>query len=307
MGSILELKPKITVGTGDLELYFKMETMSGEVIVDKKADSLVPNFARLLMSAMGRNPIEGNLFLNFTESLNANGILHNLGDSYNNVTGVTVGNPTTINVSNMSRLDGAGNYGIELYGIGGISPDINGFHDPADVSYVSDTEFTIAINTTGSPAFVDEGARARMWENTTRTVPAIDYQEFLRFPMIFVGRNSTANITDQQTLNEMFDAAEESDASIEAFELHYSPTVESVPAYNATTGEIELSLFTIVTNNSGASQTLEEAGLFTSFYEDNGDYYYTMIARDLIPSGFTLAQGESVTVTYKIKTATARS
>ena len=83
MGSILELKPKITVGTGDLELYFKMETMSGEVIVDKKADSLVPNFARLLMSAMGRNPIEGNLFLNFTESLNANGILHNLGDSYN--------------------------------------------------------------------------------------------------------------------------------------------------------------------------------------------------------------------------------
>ena len=54
----------------------------------------------------------------------------------------------------MSRFDNGGDQGIQLAGIGGVTPDLNGFHAPADITYVSDSQVDIDIDTSASAAFL---------------------------------------------------------------------------------------------------------------------------------------------------------
>ena len=156
------------------------------------------------------------------------------------------------------------------------------------------------VNTTGSPAFVDEGARARVYRDVSGDATDKAQNTFGAFRLV-VGRGTTANVTDQQSLENEFDAAESATA-IEPYELVYTNTVVSLPSFNLTTDIGEIFFSGIVTNNTGASQTINEIGLYTAMQHATNDYRYAMIARDLISPGVTLDQGESAAITYRLRT-----
>ena len=310
MGAILNIKKDIKINTGDLNLRIDVDKISADgkverVVNDMPAKSLVANFGRMMMGAMAQVNVPDGMYFKSSETASGPTMLANFGDSFSTIASVVVGNPTRVNFgASQSHWDNTGNEGLQLMGIGGITPDINGFYDSADATYVSGSAVDINVDTTGSPAFVDEGARVRIFRNASAgsgDEMDMDSTTFGYF-RIAVGRGTTANVTDQQSLDNEFDAAE-SPTVQEPFELVYTDTVVSAPSFNQSTGVGELFFSGIITNNTGASVTINELGLYAAAHRVSLDNRYTLIARDLVSPGITLGQGESAAVTYRIQTA----
>lgn len=309
MGAILNIKKDIKINKGDLNLRIDVDKIKADgsverIVDDAPAHSLVANFSRMIMAAMGHINVPDGMYFVSTDSTQGFNILADFGESMAGITAITPGNPTRVTFdSTLSHWDNTGNEGIQLMGISGIAPDINGFWPSADATYVSSSVVDLNVDTTGSPAFVDEGARARIWRNASAgsgDEVDMDSTSFGAFRLA-VGRGTVANVTDQQSLENEFDAAESATA-IEPFELVYTDTVVSAPSFNFTTGVGELFFSGIVTNNTGASQTINEIGLYAAAHRASLDNRYALIARDLISPGVTLGQGESAAVSYRLQT-----
>lgn len=304
MSNVLNIDKKITIGTGDLELYLNVTlNATGEVLVDKKADSLVANFARILQSMMGSENIGSGLYFNQARNTTFPTMLADSGVTFEVVSAVTPGNPTRVTFNgNMTTFDNAGDQGLQFMGIGGIVPNINGFHPSADVTWISDSIADIAVDTTGSPAFVDEGARVRLWEDVgTRDLDA--ELSVLQYSGIVIGHDgSIANVTDQQCLNNEFDAGE--GGALEPFEVIYNSPKLALPTFNVATGVSELFLSSIITNNTGNTIDVDEIGWYVPISSATNNRKMALIARDTV-IGVTLAQGESATVSYRLQTKLA--
>lgn len=285
---ILTINPEIHIGTGDVELYLEV-SIEGKAIISKKADSLVANFLRLIYSFMASEVIPDGLL--FHES---NGDIHlEEPDQWGGITGVTPGATTVItHATNRPTTGTTTDDYINLYGIAGITPDINGLHQ---VIATTSTTKTIAVSTTGS--FVDEGARVRRWQRIEDRPERASEDTFNSF-MIRVGRSSVDNIVDQQTLINDWDPSE---GPGEPFELDYGVTTVSTPAINYTTKTGELTFSCQVTNNSGATIEIGEIGLFAEIHDDPFDDRYSLIARDTV-TPFSLGTGISTNISYTIKT-----
>lgn len=295
---LITLEPKLTIGTGDLELYLKMSmNATGEVVVDKKADSLVPNFLRIMMSFMGNELHQPGLFFNSSDSEAFPDVMRDYAETAETVLSVTPGNPTRVTfVANMNTFDNAGDQGIQLAGIGGIVPNINGFHPPADITYISDSVVDIAIDTTGSPAYSDDGSLVRLWEdwgtNSPQRPNASTFGDFI----IVVGENADANITDQQSLNKEWPAT----TTGESFKIQYTEPTVAAPAFDVGAGTGEMFFSAIISNTSGANLALGEIALYARIYDSTNDNRYVLIARDTVST--TLTNGSSATVNYSLQT-----
>ena len=306
MSTILNISKRIHINN-DIKLRIDVDRIKANgcierIIDDMPAHSLVANFARLMMAMMSNIDIPEGLYFSSSDTTQGTAMLSDSGESFGVISSVAVGNPTRITLtSSATDLDNSGNEGIQIMGVGGVTPDINGFYPSSDITHVSNTQIDIDVDTTGSPAFSDEGARVRVFRNVSSPdTMDTDSTTFGAF-RIAVGRSVNNNVVDQQSLVNEFDQAE-SATSIESYELVYTDTVVSAPSFDFANDIGELFFSGIITNNSGASQTLNELGLYAAAHRDANDNRYALIARDLIAPNVTLAQGESAAVTYRLQT-----
>lgn len=288
--NVIELNPKLEIGTGDVELFLEVKD-GDKVLLNKKADSLVANFLRHIYSFMSSEVLpSGMRYL----KQDAAGVMDNTGSSSSflgAITNVTVGASTVITHPNTGFTSAVGE-SVSISGVSGITPDINGVHT---ITARTSTTITIAVATTGS--FVDQGARVRVLKNIENSALRSSTETFAGFFMR-IGRSATANITDQQWLINEWD---ESEGSVgETNELEYGPVIQSTPAFNYTARSSEVTFSTVVTNNSGASVDFNEVGLFNYFYNGAFDDRIALMARDILPSPLTITNGSSVSVSYKI-------
>ena len=283
---------KLGVNTGSMDIYVDAY-QDGQLLFSKKGDSLLPNFLRVLMGCMGRKAytdVDGGLLVTFNAVAYADGdrgVMYANSLEWDTITNVTAGSPTTITTSGGSTWSTA-SY-IQIMGVTGISPDINGIHQ---ISGGSGTSKQIAVSTSGT--FTGNGARCRRWfPSDGFEVP--DNDTFQR-PFIVLGRDNTANIVDQQVINNEWD-----DGSA-AYEIDYGTTLVSIPAldYSGKIGEVAFSC--TITNNSGGTVALDEIGLFVPV-TFNGDYWSSFMARDVLPSTINLATGKNITFNYRLRTS----
>jgi hypothetical protein len=292
--NVLEVNPKLEIGTGDIELYLEVKGLNGEVLVSKKADSLVANFLRFIYSFMSGEVIPDGLTYLRQNTTAGGDDLDETGSTAGNfggITGVTTGATTVITHPNTGYTSIVGEY-VAISGVTGITPDINGVHE-----IIARTSTTVTINVSTSGTFAAEGARILVLKKIDNNQRRADSEAFNYFT-IRVGRDDTANLTDQQWLNNSWDISEGTVG--ESYELEYGTTVYSTPAFDYTNRSAELSFSSIVTNNSGGDVELNEVGLFTRFKTGGFDNRYCMVARDILPSPIDLTNGTAVTVTYKI-------
>ena len=296
---LLEINPKIKINRdGDLKLHINMVTAEGKVLIDQPANSLVANFSRLLYAWMTGTKYQSGMFYNSSDSESFPQVMRDYTESAETVQSVTVGNPTRVQFfAGMSRFDNVGDQGIQLSGVGGITPDINGFHAPADITYIADDIVDIDIDTTGSPAFVNEGSLVRLWEDFATNDPRRPDDSTLGEFVIMVGRSNTANVTDQQSLNNEWRAESTSIANT----IQYTEPTVAVPGFNVGAGTGEMFFSANITNNSGGNLDIREVGLYARLYDATNDNRYVLIARDVVNT--TLTDGSSATVSYKFQTA----
>lgn len=284
--NVLTINPEINIGTGDLELYLDV-TIGGKAVVSKKADSLVANFLRLIYSYMSSENIPAGLTYHKSDG----DVWLEETDAYGGITAITPGATTSVTHGFNAPAGSVGEY-VQIYGTSGITPSINGFHL---ITGATSTSKTIAVSSSGS--FVNEGARIRLWKRIEDSPQRSNSNTFGSF-LIRVGRSSSANVTDQQTLLNEWDPSE---GPGESFELDYGDTLVSTPAINYSAKTGNLSFTCQITNNSGATMDLGEVGLFAEIYDGSFDDRYSMIARDPI-TPVSLGTGDSMVVTYTIKT-----
>jgi hypothetical protein len=291
---ILTINPQLNIGTGDVELYLDVTGPTGEVIISKKADSLVANFLKVLYSFMSSEHIPGDmLYLDVSSSSDLED-----EDSYiGNISNITVGATTVITHASVF-YNNVGDY-IQIYGISGITPDINGYHE---ITARTNTTTTINVSTSGT--YVNQGARARILSPVSDSLIRSSLNTFTD-AVIRVGRSATANVTDQQWLINEYDESE--GAPGETWELEYTFPIVSTPAFNYTNKTAEINFSAIVTNNSGASVDINEVGLFMKVYQASFDHRYALMARDVLPSTLVLGDGASITVNYRIQTVMGAS
>lgn len=282
--NILEISPKVTIGEGTLELYLDV-TIDGKGYISKRADSLLPNFLRIIYSYMANKVFPTGMYY-FTAT--------SAGDFYDSddwkaITGVTAGGTTTITFSGSTWT--VGDY-VQIFGTSGITPDINGWHE-----IIASSPGSVTINVSTSGSFVDQGARIRRWRHFDDSPERASFDTFDK-AFILVGRNGDTNVVDQQALNNEWDKDE---GPGEPFEINYSDTIISTPGldYNNKRGELVFSV--VVTNNSGASMDIGELGLFAAAVEETFDNRTVIIARDNITPA-TLGDGQTATFNYRIRT-----
>lgn len=286
---ILTINPQLNIGTGDVELYLDVTGPTGEVIISKKADSLVANFLKVLYSFMSSEYIPGTMLY---ADVSSGTDLENSDAFVGIISAVTVGATTVLTHPNVA-INVVGDY-AQIYGVSGITPDINGYHL---ITARTNTTTTIAVSTSGT--FVNEGARLRILKPVANSLIRSSFNTFTD-AVIRVGRSATANVTDQQWLINEYDESE--GASGETWELEYTFPIASTPAFNYTSKTGELNFSAIVTNNSGASVDINEVGLFMKVYQASFDHRYALMARDVLPSTLVLGDGASITVNYRIQT-----
>jgi len=282
---MIEIKRDLKINQGgNLNLHVEMIGADGEVLLDQPANSLLTNFMRILYTLFRNAEVpDSGMLVNFSEFNQADTAMKDT-EGYRTISSVTVGNPTRITFSgDLFRLDALGNNNMQIAGVGGITPDINGFYLNADVTRISDQIIDIAVDTTGSPAFVDQGAFGRIWQtyDSLHNPDTISVIDIMSDRLIKVGRDNTANVLDQQCLLNEWDST----SSGESFKLNYTLPTVSVPTFDNSAGEGEFILATAITNNSGANTDLREIGLYGTIFDEPSDRdWETNVGTDTVGS-----------------------
>ena len=217
-------------------------------------------------------------------------------ESAETISSVTPGNPTRVTLTNnMSRFDNNGDQGIQIAGSSGLTPSINGFWQPADVTWIADNIIDLNVNTSGT--YADQGSLVRLWEDWGTNDPRRPDLSTLGDFVIMVGRDNTANVTDQQCLNNEWRASDIAESNT----ITYTEPTVAVPGFNVGAGTGEIFFSANITNNSGADLTINEIGLYARCYNGTNDNRYALIARDVVNTSLT--DGSSAVLSYKMQTA----
>lgn len=282
----IEINQSLGINQGSLDLIIEA-IVDGEKVMEFKGNSLLPNFLRLLYSFMSNTFFDANLFVNWSNGEP----LYGSTLDFDTLTNVTAGSPTVLTKASSSNWGNITSY-IQIMGVGGITPDINGFHQ---ISGGVNANPEIAVSTSGT--FTDQGARVRKW--LTHTTFA---KEFFAWGAwrLKVGRSTTANVVDQQSLVNEWDKDE---GPSETNEINYGTTTISDPSLDYTNKAGEIPFAIIITNNSGASLALNEIGLYQRATFDSSPFTerFCLVARDVLPSTINLATGSNVVFNYKLR------
>jgi hypothetical protein len=272
----------------DVELYMTI-SIDGDVIIDRKGDSLTGGFLALLypmfsnegLSVEHSRPASQVNFIYDMDKLGTGGRVRiwwnasssqDLTSSGSSQTPIRLmqieGVPELVGshiYTNGSGHLGNNNYRMEIVGTEGV--DISG--------WVPDTGFVI-------PRKISTVTRRDSWNNV------------FRLPQIQLGTgDAPVKITDRHLTN-MVGSGTRKNA------LQHGATTVSLPAIiTGPPDQSEITFTKDFTNNGPEAVHIKEAGLFT-----DGDLattgYRTLIARDLI--NFTIPVGSTVTVNYRIRT-----
>jgi len=110
---------------------------------------------------------------------------------------------------------------------------------------------------------------------------------------IVIGRGDTAVALDDYCLETLI--VEGTSTNQMNYLLQTESTVEGA-------SEDYTELKRVITNNSGATIVVKEAGVHAYFKDDMAVDKYCLIMRDILSSEANVLQGQSIEVTYKIKT-----
>lgn len=173
-----------------------------------------------------------------------------------------------------------------------------------EVTFISSTviELTDTSGLSGTHNASISVAYIRRAERTDRLADAIrsDSTTFTE-SRIALGRGTTANsVTTDSMADEITTGSGLTGRGTFATST-LSPVI-SEPTVGATTSTIELQQ--VFTNNSGASQDVNEIGLWTHIEANSGgSSYFALIIRDVLGSTVTVNNGQTLTVTYEIVTS----
>jgi hypothetical protein len=84
-----------------------------------------------------------------------------------------------------------------------------------------------------------------------------------------------------------------------AGQLSYGATAVGAPSNDST--KSWLNITRLLTNGSGSSITINEAGVYAICFDSGYNIRLFCIIRDLVPGGYTIPNGANTTATYKIQ------
>lgn len=275
------IEQEIQIGPKDVELFLEA-TIEGEVIVSKKADSLVNTFLQTLYAMMA------NKYLPDQKTIYSRGSLA-IDDTYLwDVTGVTNVSPNKvrINHSGSSSINSTWSY-VYIYGVEG-RPEINGLHP---YTFISNGVIDLDDLVGNDAAITLRNAKIGIVRIDQDVRPN---NTAFSSPDMRLGTDSTAvNIDDRVLGNQIGTGTGDR-------QLTMSTVSVSLPAVGLSTSEITISRD--FTNNSGADISFSEVGLFMLTKYDSFDGKFGLMARDVI-AAVTIPNGKTVTVSYRIRTS----
>ena len=117
---------------------------------------------------------------------------------------------------------------------------------------------------------------------------------------IRVGRGTTANSVSTTVLADPIVCLNSATTAAGTMEAASNPTI-ATPAVGGTDSDIEITQ--TFDNNSGANIDVDEVGIWAiASSPANTIHYHHLIVRDVLASTVTVADGETLTVTYNLKT-----
>jgi hypothetical protein len=280
----LNITHNIEIGDGDLEVYHGVAIDAKPVVEMKKGDSIVANFIRILMSFAGGIAMPAGIIGHYASTSNAYHSPSTIGTP-SNVTSVA-GPKTRFTVPSNSSWSTAAH--VRVMGLTGDWAAANGVwavvsSSSTTVDISLDSSLFGALSLANSPRLVK-----------CHTANARSEQSTFGNPKIILGTSLIAvDVDDQGLKGEVWSGSG-------AGQLNYSTVNISNPASSGT--EVEMSMATEISNDSGGSIGIKEAGIAVYGPDvDTSDYLWSLIARDLLT--VTIADGKVATVTYKFLTA----
>ena len=292
---IININPTLEIGGIDMDLSIQM-AIDGEVVIDKKSDSLLAGLLRILMNQMGGIPdavivpalyCATNGFPSYNEMFSDQGEVITDAATYS-------GTKTKITTSATQGFI-AGDW-VMISSLTGDWTACNGLHQIVDD--ISSTEFSIDVNSSAFGALgVAFSPQVILLRTPTEQMP---YSGQFNYNEIWLGKGNTAVTIDDRVPND-FIGRGSGPGQLDWTDDEIDPAVVGV---NATTNICTMTFSRDFTNNSGATIAIEEASLFTLgniWSTSTNHYHWTMIARDLIST--TILDGGTATVNYRIRTS----
>ncbi len=292
---IVNVNPTLIIGRKNMELSIQV-CIDGEVIIEKKSDSLLSGLLKVLMGCMGGIP---GLLSIPSLSATRDGVRDYdeiYGDYGEVITGAETYSGTKTKItSGTTTVVVVGDY-VMISGLTGDWSACNGYHQVVDD--ISATELSIDVNSSAfgalglafSPQFI-------LLRIPSTQMPSVDT---LRWNEVWLGKGNTVVNIDDRVLADFIGRG----SGPGQLDWIDATVVPSVIGINGTTDIVTMTFSRDFTNNSGATIAIEEAGLFSEAVHDpasTDNHYYTMLARDLIST--TILDGGIVTVNYRIRTS----
>ena len=259
---------KLCIGTNDMELYVDA-SIDGKKILDKKSDSLVGQFAKILYGCMQPTAMA---FHRHIETVSAVSITNNGGLIQVVVpSGYYPNNSDTVVIGGaLGCTEANGTWAITV--VGGYTFTLNG------------STFTHTYT----------GGAVVGFFKTDNLVPTA--QCFNNAGMQ-VGTGSTpVTISD-------FNLAIPIVNGSSIGQLTYNTYTTSQDTNDSTSAQVTMTQ--TFTNNSVGDVGVNEIGLFMSFDYISYGWYNTLVARDIVAGGINVASGKTLTINYRIKTILA--
>ena len=284
----------------DLEIEIKIDS---EVYFRGKADSLTENFLTLLYHMMGNKRLHGVKDIHQTRmDQTVQAIPFNSGYG-KPILSITTSDPRTVILSALIVAGAIGD-GVQLSGI--RTPAL--MNGPWTIESVADGNKNLtlsgaSLSVVGTSAYVSGDTPsyiiAFLPDANDANDGFPDSQTWSR-PWICVGaRSSPASKLDWAMNDFIIDGSSTG-------QLDHSSMIVAVPAVAGNTSTIAVTRD--FTNNSGATITVKEVGLFSGGWADSAysaDLAMLLIARDL--STFTILNGSTIEVSYRFNTSSVAS
>ncbi len=292
---IVNVNPTLIIGRKDMELSIQV-CIDGEVIIDRKSDSLLSGLLKVLMSCMGglSSPLAIPSLSATRDGVRTYSEI--FGDYGEVITGAETYSGTKTKITSGTTQTVVVDDYVMISGLTGDWAACNGLQQVVDD--ISSTELSIAVN---SSAFGALGlAFSPQFIKLRIPTPQMPDGTTLKYSEIWLGKGNTAVDIDDRVPAD-FIGRGSGPGQLDWVDVTILPSIVGV---NAVTNIVTMTFSRDFTNNSGSTINIEEAGLFAQAVLDpasTDNHYYTFLARDLIST--TILNGGTVTVNYRIRTA----
>ena len=259
----------ISIGTGNMELHVNA-SIDGKEVLNKKSDSLIGQFAKMLYGCMQPQAMSFNAYLNSVAITNVT--------SQDGLIKITVSSSTNLATGNhvhITRVTG--------------TTEANG--DWTITAYTTN-QWTLD-GSTFTNTYIGGGIGSFYGVSQSNTL----YNGSLKNAGMLVGIGSTTpTISDVVMDQQILDGSSTG-------KLVYNAYTTSQDTNDSTSAQVTTTQ--TFTNNSGSSVVVNEIGLLMNYYYNYPNTWSILVARDVVAGGITVATGKTLTINYRIKTILA--